>query len=185
MDFMMIGTRIRQVKKEIRVLGIAVKPSIREEQFHAVGVVFRGGLWLDGVMKTTAQGPDITDKLAEMITESTHHPQIRVILLHEALIEGEATVDPFRLSIGTTKPVIVVSSDGKHPKVAQASGELAVFRFTCERGDESIDVLSIGLRSSNATRILEMSTREGVMPEALRVASLIVSAVAAGFKQNI
>jgi len=60
MDFIMIGTRIRQVKKEIRVLGIAVKPSIREEQFYAVGVVFRGGLWLDGVASSSGEASGLT-----------------------------------------------------------------------------------------------------------------------------
>ncbi len=177
--------RIRQVKKEIRVLGIAVKASAEDEQFNAVGVVFRGALWLDGVMKTTAKGPDITNELAEMITESPHHPQIRAILLHHSLIKGGATVKPYHLSTATSKPVITISKDERSLEAPLTSGELAVFRFLYERGDESMDVLSIGLRSSDTAKILEMTTREGVMPEALRVANLIVSAVAASPKQNI
>jgi endonuclease V-like protein UPF0215 family len=185
MGFVMRNAVIRQVKKEIRVLGIAVKPSITGHQFHAVGVVFRGCLWLDGVMRTTAQGPDITDRLVEMIAESPHHPQIRVLLLHDSLIEGGAIIDPHRLSEGTSKPVIAIP-DGKWDlEAVPAPGGMAAYRFTHERGSVPIDVLSIGLRGPEASRVLEVSTREGVMPEALRVAGLVVSALAVSPKQNV
>jgi len=177
--------RIRQVKREIRVLGIAVKPSYNGGRLHAVGVVFRGRRWLDGVMRTTAQKPDITERLVEMIKTSPHHPQIRVLLLHDAHIEGGASIDPFRLSTGTSRPVVALSTDESGPAAPEATEGIAAQRFTLERKAGSIVVLSVGLRSRDAARILEVSTREGVMPEALRVAGLVVSAVAACPEQNI
>lgn len=185
MGFRMRTAKIRQVKREIRVLGIAVKPSSKGDRLHVVAVVFRGGLWLDGVMRTTTQGPEITDRLVEMITASPHHPQIRVLLLHGTLIEGGATVDPYRLSIGTSRPVVALSTDEAGLNIPEVTKDLAMQRFMLEREGESIDVLSIGLRSRDATRVLEVSTREGVMPEALRVAGLVVSAVVACPEQNI
>lgn len=177
--------KIRQVKREIRVLGIAVKPSRGGDHLHVVGVVFRGGRWLDGVLRTTAQGPDITDRLVEMITASPHHPQIRVILLYSALIEGGASVDPCGLSAGTSRPVVALSTNEAGPAAPEAPMDGAVQRFEMKRERGSISVLSVGLQSRDAARVLEVSTREGVMPEALRVAGLVASAVAGCPEQNI
>ncbi len=60
---------LREVKKEIRVLGIAAR-SRPGSAIHAVGVVYRGRLYLDGVMRTSSTGPDITEEVAAMIVES-------------------------------------------------------------------------------------------------------------------
>jgi endonuclease V-like protein UPF0215 family len=35
---------LRHVKKEIRILGLAVKPARADHELHAVGVVYRGSL---------------------------------------------------------------------------------------------------------------------------------------------
>lgn len=181
-----MGTvKIRQVKREIRVLGIAVRPSRDGDRLHMVGVVFRGGLWLDGVMRTTAPGPNVTGSLAEMIVASPHHPQIRVILLHEDLIEGGAYIDPFTLSETTSRPVIAISADHAAPTAREAETATAVHRFEVRRGDAVLRILSVGLRSRDASRVLDVSTRTGTLPEALRVADLVASAVAGCDEQNI
>ena len=177
--------RIRQVKREIRVLGIAVKPSLDGDRFNAVGVVFRGGLWLDGVMRTTASGPDITDSIVEMITASPHHPQIRVLMLHDNLIEGGASVAPYRLSTRTSRPVVVLSADEAGPAAPEVHPDVAAERFELKLEGGTFAVLSIGLRSRDAARVLEVSTRGSVIPEALRVAGLVASAVAACPEQNV
>jgi hypothetical protein len=80
---MTLKSRIRQVKREIRALGIVAK-GLRGGGGLAVGVIFRGGLYLDGVIKAKAHGPDITGAVAEMIKASPHYPQIRVLLINEA-----------------------------------------------------------------------------------------------------
>ena len=174
--------KIRQVKKEIRVLGIAVKPSRGGDGLHAIGVVFRGKLWLDGVMRTTARGPDLTESLVEMITRSPHHPQIRVILLHDALMAGGAAIDPYRLSTGTSRPVLLLSAEETWPEAPEGA---TAQRFRLRRAGDSVAVLSVGLGSRVAARVLEVSTREGAMPEALRVAGLVAEAVAGGLRQNV
>lgn len=177
--------RIRQVKGEIRVLGVAVKPSQGGDTLQVVGVVFRGGRWLDGVMKTTAHGLDLTDRLVEMIMASPHHPQVRVLLLHEALIEGGASVDPYRLSMGISRPVIFLSKAGGEPEAWEAPVEVDAQRFELDREAGSQFVLAIGLRRRTATRVLEVSTRDGMIPEALRVADIVSSAVSGCPEQNI
>lgn len=168
---------IRHVKEEIRVLGVAVKPSRSESVLNVIGVVFRGRRWLDGVMKATAQDPDVTDRLAEMIASSPHHPQIRVLLVDDSLIEGGAVIDAYRLSEKTARPVILLTTEKGAPQ-PKADTEAASQRFIMEWEAGSRSVLSIGLRSRVAAKVLEVSTREGLVPEALRVADLVASAVA-------
>jgi len=172
-------TRIRQVKREIRLLGIAVKPSRSGDRLHAVGVVFRGGLWLDGVMRTTASAADLTERLVEMITASPHHPQIRVLLLCDILLQGEASVDPYRLSTGTSRPVLVISTEGTSPTAAEEPPDVAARRFELRLRGALLSVLAVGLGRRDAEKVLKVSTREDSLPEALRVAGLVASAVAA------
>jgi len=181
----MRAARIRQVKREIRVLGIAVKPSGDGGRLHVVGVVFRGRRWLDGVMRTTAHELDVTDRLVEMITASPHHPQIRVLLLNDALIESGASIDPHRLSTGASRPVIVLSTERRRPAAPEAPEEAAAQRSVLKREAGPQAVLSIGLRSRDAARVLEVSTRDGPIPEALRVAGLVASAVAGCPERNV
>jgi len=48
--------RLRQIKKEIRVIGVAAKCDAGG--ITIIGVVFRGNLWLDGVLRTRSVGAD-------------------------------------------------------------------------------------------------------------------------------
>jgi endonuclease V-like protein UPF0215 family len=68
---------IRAVKPEIRVLGIDDGVFIPHTKgvVDVIGVVFRGGYWLDGIMRTQAEidGMDATEKIASMIIESPHY----------------------------------------------------------------------------------------------------------------
>ena len=63
--------KLRLVKPEIRIVGIDDGYFVPHTQGRCeiVGVVFRGGYWLDGVMRTQVQidGMDATDKIGGMI----------------------------------------------------------------------------------------------------------------------
>ena len=167
--------KLRHVKREIRVLGLAVKTSGAGNQFYAVGILYRGRLWLDGVMMTTAHGPDITEDVVGMIRESPHHPQIRAVLLDGDLVCDEATIDPVSLSSGASRPVIALNFQ---------TDRLIENEHVCEldltQEGASKPALSVGLRSRVALRVLEMASRSDEMPEALRVAELVVSALSGG-----
>ena len=166
--------RIRRVKREIRVLGIASKR--RGELQTVVGVIYRGSLWLDGVIATNIQGgeADPTRRVVEMIRGSSHHPQIRVITLHQELL-GDLRLNPYRLCREAERPVIALSIDASWPQPPEG---IYSIDFEMTLGCRRLRVLSIGLRSREAASILRVATREGEeMPEALRVAGLIASAL--------
>ncbi|MDH5791967.1 MAG: DUF99 family protein [Candidatus Bathyarchaeota archaeon] len=168
---------LRQVKKEIRVLGTAVKPAGVGRGYHVVGAVFRGRLCLDGIMRTRAEGPDVTREAVEMIVGSPHHPQIRVVMLQGDLIGCGAKIDPYALSSGTSRPVIALNFDDAPLRFEEGP----FHRFSLKRGETPVSVISIGLRSRVALRVLEKAAYGSSTPEALRVAGLVVSALSEDF----
>jgi endonuclease V-like protein UPF0215 family len=168
----MSAFKIRQVKKEIRTLGLASKRTGSEDEFLVVGVVFRGNHWLDGVMRTTASEADITDRSVEMITASRHHPQIRAILIHGDLLLDGVTIDPCSLSREAMRPVIALNFKGE-PKSYDPDRTKV---YALNKEVEMTPSFSIGLESRIADEILRVASRDSDLPEALRVAGLLLSA---------
>jgi endonuclease V-like protein UPF0215 family len=157
--------RLRQIKKEIRVIGVAARcDSIG---ITIIGVVFRGSLWLDGVLKTHSAGVDVTETIAEMVKHSHHYGQIRVILLDRVSLPMEAKISINNLSASVGRPVIVLGG-GEEPN------------YTWRNWGEQVVFSSAGLSRWSAEGILKASTRKGITPEALRVAALILSALPDG-----
>jgi endonuclease V-like protein UPF0215 family len=150
--------RIRQVKKEIRVLGLAAMPL---DGVHVVvGVVYRGRLGLDGVLCCSSSSPDLTGAVARMIRGSPHFSQIRVIAVDVDRLPLGASVELDSLASEAGKPVLGLTSAG---------GELDERFMFLWRGHT---VTSMGLGWGDAERVLETCSVEGY-PEALRVASLV------------
>jgi len=156
--------KLREIKREIRVLGLAtIKANLHD--YYAVGVIFRGKHWIDGVIKSTVRGPDLTEGVSRMISGSNHYPQIRVLLTARRLLEDGATIDTLRLSIDTKRPVIGLGF-----------GEN---RFT---GDHWLKIVSleefeahaIGLDRTQVAKVLTTASRDKGLPEVLRVAELVV-----------
>lgn len=158
----MAPQRIRQIKREIRVLGVAVRRDIGG--FTIVGVVYRGSLWLDGVLSVHSEGEGVTEPIVEMLGGSPHSGQVRVILLSRANLPLEAGVSIEELSAKTGRPVILL-------------GDAGGVTFTWRRGGEKVIFSAAGLSRWSAEGVLKAATCEGVIPEALRVADLILSAL--------
>ena len=107
--------RFRSIKPEIRVLGVDDGVFIPHSKglVDVVGVVFRGGYWLDGVMRTEIEvdGLDATEKIASMIIESPHYKQLRIIMLNGITFAGFNVVDIKELYNKTELPVIAITRD--------------------------------------------------------------------------
>jgi endonuclease V-like protein UPF0215 family len=154
--------RLRQIKKEIRVIGVAAQCD--PAGITIIGVVFRGSLWLDGVLKTHSAEVDITKAIAEMIKRSQHYGQVRVILLSRVSLPIEAKISLNNLSVSVGRPVIYLGG-GEEPI------------YTWRNRGEQVDFSAEGLSRWSAEGVLKASTREGVTPEAIRVATLTISAL--------
>ena len=159
----MSTTRLREIKREIRVLGLASWSTPDTGTHETVGVIFRGKHWLDGVLKTSSRSPSITTDVAETIRRSNHHPQIRVILIHRDLLKDGAEIDPHRLSRETGKPVIALG-----------------FQDPPQNSQSPTPLITVGIDEKTAIRILKITSRTELFPEALRVAGLLTES----FKPN-
>ena len=82
------------IKREIRILGID-DSALLDEKVMIVGVVFRGGDWIDGVLRSdiTRDGLDATDVICSMIKESKHYGQLRVLMLDGITYGGFNIID--------------------------------------------------------------------------------------------
>ena len=188
--------RFRVIKPEIRVLGIddgAFIPHVKGLAI-VVGVVFRGGYWLDGVMSTRVEvdGLDATDKIASMITASPHHKQLRVILLNGVTCAGFNVVDIKKLYEKTRLPVIAVTREipnfkdirkalenlscgEKRWKAIRGTGEM--FEVSTRNDRARIYMQISGICEEEARKILQKTSTRSDVPEALRVAHLIASGI--------
>lgn len=186
--------KIRAVKPEIRVLGIddGVFTPHSNELVDVVGIVYRGGYWLDGFMHTKVQvdGLDANEKLAEMITSSPHYPQLRVIMLNGVTLAGFNVVDIEELSQSVKLPVVAVTRDKpnfddikkalqnlSHSEERWRAIEKAgkMIKVHTRNGEEPIYVHVAGLSEEDAKRILKSTSTRSNVPEALRVAHIIAS----------
>jgi endonuclease V-like protein UPF0215 family len=187
---------LRVVKPEIRVLGVddgKFTPHSKDK-VPVVGVVFRGGYWLDGVMYTTVtvDNFDATTKIAEMIACSPHYKQLRVVLLNGITFAGFNIVDLKALSAQTSLPVIAVTH--KKPnlaKIRQAIENLPnreerwnavlnageIIPVTTRNGKQKIYFEIAGITKETAEKILKLTSTRSNIPEALRVAHLIASGI--------
>lgn len=186
--------KIRVVKPEIRVLGIddGVFTPHSNELVDVVGVVYRGGHWFDGFMHTRVRvdGLDATEKLAEMITRSPHHKQLRVIMLNGVTLAGFNVVDIEELCQKVRLPVIAVVRDKpnfvdikkalqnlpqseQRWRAIEKAGKMMKVRTG--KGVEPIYVHAVGLSEENVKLILKSTSTRSNVPEALRVAHLIAS----------
>jgi endonuclease V-like protein UPF0215 family len=189
-------TSFRVIKPEIRVLGVddgAFKPHV-QGQVPVVGVVFRGGYWLDGVMSTriAVDGFDVTDKIASMITESSHYKQLRVIMLNGVTFAGFNIVDVKALYAATKLPVITVTREKPdfedirealqnlpNPearwKAILSAGEPV--EVSTRSTEAKVYMQTIGVSEGDAQKILRLTSTRSNIPEALRVAHLVASGI--------
>jgi hypothetical protein len=187
--------KFRIIKPEIRVLGVD-DGQFTPHKGHVlvVGVVFRGGYWLDGVLSTKVRvdGFDATEKVAAMIVGSSHFRQVRVLMLDGLTFGGFNVVDIRTLNGLTGLPVIVVTRD--KPDFGQIHAALKnlprsverwravrnagrVFEVQTRRRGERVYMEVCGVLESDARTILRLTSTRSSIPEALRVAHIIASGV--------
>jgi uncharacterized protein len=186
--------KIRRIKPEIRILGVDDGQFVPHTKgtVIVVGVVFRGGSSIDGVMHThvTIDGFDATDKLTSMINSSPHRKQLRLVMLNGITFAGFNVVDIKKLNLGTKLPVIALTREkpdleaihkalGNLPEseerwsMALSAGE--IHEVTCLGKKIYMELAGISL--SDAKEIVELTSTNSCFPEPLRVAHLIASGI--------
>jgi hypothetical protein len=195
--------KFRQIKPESRILGIddSVFTPRTKGKADIIGVVYRGGQWLDGIMRTQIEidGLDATEKIATMIKNSPHYKQIRVIMLDGITFAGFNIVDIKELFQETGLPVITVTREKPNfedikkalknlPDYEKRWGAMEnagkIFKVQTREGEEPVHIGVAGISETDAEKILKKTSTRSNIPEALRVAHIIASGLAQPKEKN-
>ncbi|MGB9936422.1 MAG: DUF99 family protein [Methanobacterium sp.] len=192
----MNNKRFRKIKSEIRILGIddAPFPPKTQNKVMLIGTVFRGGTWLDGVLRTyiTGDGNDSTEEIIKMVNKTRHKDQIGVIMLDGITFGGFNVVNIKEIFQKTGIPVIVIMR--KFPDFKKIKKALARFEnhedrwnFVLNAGTvyrvenkEPLYIQINGIDLDDAKKIVSLSTTRSAIPEPLRIAHLIAAGVQTG-----
>lgn len=124
-----------------------------------MGVVYRGKNIIDGVVSQVTSA-ELGEGIADMLCESKHHGQVRVIILDEDLLPEPVSVE--KLWEQTEKPVLFFSKsmeiDPRYlfrykERVVRAAGidmesaRRVLDRIYCESGSEALRMADIILRN--------------------------------------
>jgi len=196
----------RTIKGEIRILGFddgAFEPR-SGKQVPVIGVIYRGGKFLDGALVThvTVDGSDAMQNVVKLINSSRHKQQLKVIMFDGITLAGFNVVDIVKIHEETKIPVIVINR--KHPDLKKV--KRALFKYF-EDGEERWRAIEragkikecyvdrkgkkgreerkvyyqhIGLTDEQTKQIIKLSCTRGFIPEPLRVAHLLATAIARG-----
>jgi hypothetical protein len=186
------------LKSEIRILGFddAAFESKAKGKVPVIGVVYRGGKFLDGVLRTDVEidGLDATEKMTKLINSSRHKQQLKVIVFDGITLGGFNIIDIKKLHKKTGLPVIVVNR--KHPNLKEVKNALKKFKdfkkrwkiiknagkiksCTLKEG-KKVYYQSVGLDDEETEEIISISSTHSFIPEPLRVAHLIATAIVKG-----
>ena len=180
------------MKKEIRVVGIDDAPFKKSQNGEVliVGTIFRGGLFLDGVLSTKVKidGDDATEKIAEMILKCKFKPQLQCILLNGIAVAGFNIIDIKYLNRKTKLPVIVVIR--KSPNIKLIKETLIKINMQekiilIEKAGSiarigKIFIQLAGLNMETAKEILKITCTRSLIPEPIRISHLIASGIING-----
>ncbi|MBM4240733.1 MAG: DUF99 family protein [Euryarchaeota archaeon] len=192
----MKNKKFRKIKKEIRILGIDDAPFTphTKTEVMVIGTVFRGGTWLDGVLRTYVQvdGSNSTENIIKMVADSRHMDQLGVMMLDGITFGGFNIVNIREIFKETEIPVIVVMR--KLPNFEKIKRALKRFGDWRERwkfvlgagevykveNDEPIYIQICGIDLEDAKEIVKLSITRSAIPEPVRVAHIIAAGVETG-----
>jgi len=186
--------KFRTIKPEIRVLGIddGIFVPHTKGTIDVIGVVYRGGYWLDGVMRTevTIDGMDATEKIAAMIKKSPYYEELRIVILNGITFAGFNVVDINKLFKTVNLPVIAVTREKPDlEKIKKALENLPecerrwqtienagkIIAVQTRNTEEAVYMQIAGVSREDAEKILKSTSTRSNIPEALRVAHIIAS----------
>ncbi len=184
------------IKDEIRILGIDDSALI-SDTITIVGAFFRGGLWLDGVLRSeiTRDGMDSTERIISMVLKSKHFPQIRAIMLDGVTYGGFNPVDIVSLYERTQIPVIVLMRNipdfekietalsylpesKKRMRIIRKAGDIS--KVVTKDRYNPVFIQCCGIDTSMAKIIVKITSTRSNIPEPLRVAHLIATGIVLG-----
>ncbi len=189
---------IRKVKPQIRVIGFddgtfSFKSKIERDKTILIGVIMKGSQDVVGILSKWIEvdGRDATEKMIEAIVNS-RFKDLRVIMLKGITYAGFNIVDIEKLSRETGLPVIVVirkkpdlkaMEDALRKHFPDAEERIRLLR----KGGEIKELIpgklfyqAYEIETEKAEKIIKITQKSSLIPEPLRLAHMIASAVMTG-----
>ena len=172
------------IKKEARILGLAAA-SRRQQQISVIGIVFRGNLWLDGILTCQIRPKelDYMAKLVSAIVQSRQYSQIHAVILPgEVLVPGDR-LDISDFSSKINLPVISIARRTlyrKRPPHRNPDPKSETDSFSIKIAGGMVPVKVSGISREETQEIWAVACVDGrQIPEAVRVAKMVARHVAA------
>ncbi len=180
------------MKPESRILGIDDAPfnKYKDKKTMLVGVVYRGGNFMDGVISGSASvdGSNATKEISKMIMKSKFKDDLRCIMLKGIGVAGLNMVNIEEIYEKTKIPVLVVMR--KKPdkarliktleKLGMKEKALLVKKAGRISKINNLYVQSAGLDRAKVKELLGITTTHSAIPEPIRVAHLIAGGIING-----
>jgi endonuclease V-like protein UPF0215 family len=184
------------MKHQIRVLGIDDSPfEFGDSSALVVGALIRPPSYLESVMKTevAVDGRDASKKVADMVLGSRYRDQIKLVLIDGIALAGFNILDLDFIHSTLEIPVLTVTRD--LPDFAKM--QTALMKYFPDWRDR-VELLKrhalreiptehkplyasgLGLEWKEFEELVRISTVRGAVPEPLRVAHLIATAMVRG-----
>ena len=155
---------------------------------HLVGCI-TAGCRVEGFVysQIDVDGFDVTEKIVKLVNESKYCRQIKCIMLYSITFAGMNVADIVEIHELTEKPVMAVTK--KHTKTLEkpaikAGNAERRIKILKKAGDplkvEGVEVHIAGCSVEEARNFIKASTCTGKIPECLRIAHLVASALAYG-----
>jgi len=186
------------LKSEIRILGFddsAFTPRSKD-LVPVVGVVFRGGKFLDGLLRTEVEidGMDSTEKIIKLINSTRHKQQLKVLMFDGITLAGFNLIDVKKIFNETGIPVIIINR--KMPNLEKVKKALKRFddfesRWKAiENAGEikecyvkdlrKVYYQNIGMDDDTTKEVIRLSCTRSYIPEPLRIAHIIATGFVRG-----
>lgn len=184
------------MKGQARILGIDDGPFVKgDSTVPLVGVLVCPPAYVEGVLVSSCQvdGDDANPVLYDMIERSRFREQVRMVMIDGAAFGGFNVIDIQALSRRLNLPVVTVSRElpdlGSIESALRShfpdwERRLAVITSTKVREVElpegKVYIASVGIEDREADAAVRRSTVRGCLPEPVRLAHLVATALVRG-----
>ncbi len=184
------------MKNQVRILGIDDSPfKFGDEDSLVIGALVRTPNYLEAVMRTRAEvdGTDSTDRLIELIQGSRYKDQIKAVMIDGIALAGFNVIDLERLHESISVPVLTITRDRPDFKEIESAlkkhfadwkdrlGLMTRLDLKQIRTEHNpLFACGIGLEWPEFEELARLATVKGALPEPLRIAHLISSALVSG-----
>lgn len=184
------------MKHQIRILGIDDSPfDFGENAALVVGAVVRPPMYLESVMKTevAVDGRDASKKVVGMVSGSRYQDQIKLIMIDGIALAGFNVLDLDFIHTSLEIPVLTVTRD--KPDFSKMQAALMKYfpdwreRLALLKKHELREIPTehkplyasgLGLQWREFEELVKASTVRGALPEPLRIAHLVATAMVEG-----